>query len=149
MLVLSWDEPHSYLKLLEVLHLIWTETFSRAQRPSRAIHYLISLTNMQFYLSALLLFLPSVLSIPVGDALLNALSPSTPLLNAHDKRDPAPKDKCQQPIGQNLCTSGVPYCCSGTGTSQVCGPAGTVECTSIAICCINTNGVCLSFLVGL
>jgi hypothetical protein len=105
---------------------------------------------MQFYLSTLfLLLLPSVLAVPIADAPPNAPSPSSPLLDAHNKRNPAKgteKDgKCQKPIAQNLCTSGAPYCCSGTGISQVYGPAGTVECTSIAICCINTNGVRLPF----
>lgn len=47
----------------------------------------------------------------------------------------------QKPIAQNLCNSGSPYCCSGSGASQVCGPASQVSCASTTICCINTNGV--------
>lgn len=56
---------------------------------------------------------------------------------------PPPNPGCskQKPISQNLCTSGSPYCCSGSGASQVCGPASTTSCSSTTICCINTNGV--------
>jgi hypothetical protein len=56
---------------------------------------------------------------------------------------PPPNPNCpkQKPIAQNLCTSGSPYCCSGTGASQVCGPASSTSCSSTTICCINTNGV--------
>jgi hypothetical protein len=47
----------------------------------------------------------------------------------------------QKPISQNLCTSGSPYCCSGQGAAQVCGPSSSTTCTATTICCINTNGV--------
>lgn len=45
------------------------------------------------------------------------------------------------PVNQNLCNSGSPYCCSGTGPGAVCGPSATTNCASTTICCINTNGV--------
>lgn len=98
---------------------------------------------MQFSVSALFfVLLPYALAIPVADPSPNDTSLSSPLLERDAAKDSGKgKDKCQKPIAQNLCTSGVPYCCSGTGLSQVCGPAGTVQCQSIAICCINTNGV--------
>src|SRR5580700_4076509 len=47
----------------------------------------------------------------------------------------------QQPIANNICNSGSPYCCSGSGAGKVCGPASTTTCTSTTICCINTDGV--------
>ncbi len=114
---------------------------------------------MQFYISALFLFLlPSALSVPVAEP-LPEVSPlgsplfdrgvaSTELITRDAAKDPAPKKAkkekdCQKPIAQNLCNSGSPYCCSGTGDQQVCGPAGTVTCESMTICCINTNGVSL------
>jgi hypothetical protein len=117
---------------------------------------------MQFHLSTiLLLFLSNVLAIPVADPSPDSSSPTSPLLdrdnhfNEHDQRGqpktpptpPAPPVGCpsQKPIAQNLCTSGSPYCCSGSGSGQVCGPASTTTCTATTICCINTNGVCLSF----
>jgi hypothetical protein len=54
---------------------------------------------------------------------------------------PPPNCPTQKPIAENLCTSGSPYCCSGTGSGQVCGPAASTTCTATTICCINTNGV--------
>jgi hypothetical protein len=72
-----------------------------------------------------------------------------------ESRDPSPKwpprsptpthssSNCptQGPIASNVCSSGSPYCCSGSGKSMVCGPASTTQCTTTTICCINTNGV--------
>lgn len=109
---------------------------------------------MQFYLSALIVcFLPSVLStaIPIADPLPAAVESSgNATLYERDsvvaeliERGPQKKGKndCQKPIAQNLCTSGAPYCCSGEGTARVCGPASSVSCDVMTICCINTNGV--------
>lgn len=102
----------------------------------------INIIEMQFYFSALfLLLLPTALAIPVAE----------PVLSLSNNKEPRKeKDKCpsQKPIAQNICTSGAPYCCSGTGDTQVCGPAGTVECTAMTICCINTNGVCHTIMLS-
>ena len=108
---------------------------------------------MKFYLSTVAFaLLPQVLAIPLADApadasLLNiSINPRDTSLYEFSKRNktplsPAKKQDCQKPITQNLCNSGTPYCCSGDGSSQVCGPAASVSCQSTAICCINTNGV--------
>jgi hypothetical protein len=113
---------------------------------------------MKLYLSAVFLFfLPNALAIPLADSSPNISSPNSLVSrdaywNELDKREAAKgkdkeKDKCptQKPIAQNLCTSGAPYCCSGEGAAQVCGPASTTTCQTMTICCINTNGVCLPF----
>ncbi|KAF4621900.1 hypothetical protein G7Y89_g14445 [Cudoniella acicularis] len=55
---------------------------------------------------------------------------------AHDPNCPN-----TQPVDQNLCTSGSPYCCSGSGNGAVCGPSSSTQCSSTTICCINTNGM--------
>ncbi|KAJ8108555.1 hypothetical protein OPT61_g8095 [Boeremia exigua] len=117
---------------------------------------------MQFYISSLFLFLlPTALSVPVADP-LPEVSPlgsplfdrsvaSTELITREAGKSPPPpgpgpngnkgKQDCQKPIAQNLCTSGSPYCCSGTGDAKVCGPAASVSCDTMTICCINTNGM--------
>lgn len=123
---------------------------------------------MQFRLSAIFLcLLPSALAtaIPVADplpAVADSLSSdSSPNSTLFERdvvtaelisRDPqkgkavkndnkGKKEDCQKPIAQNLCTSGAPYCCSGEGDARVCGPASSVVCEAMTICCINTNGV--------
>ena len=108
---------------------------------------------MKFLLSAIsLALLPQVLAIPFADASADAPPLNTSInprdtslieLSKRNKTPPPPvqKQDCQKPVAQNLCTSGTPYCCSGDGSSQVCGPAASVSCQSTAICCINTNGV--------
>jgi len=114
---------------------------------------------MQFSFTPLLLiltlYLTNVLSIPVSDSSLS-LFPSledsslevrgaarAPVTPPTPPTPPAPPANCpsQKPIASNLCTSGAPYCCSGTGSGQVCGPASSTTCSSTTICCINTNGM--------
>ncbi|KAH6644321.1 hypothetical protein C7974DRAFT_18562 [Boeremia exigua] len=112
--------------------------------------------KMQFYLSALFLcLLPSVIAVPFADPdatsslpqLFDREATSTELATRDPAKSPdkngnqGKKEDCQKPIAQNLCTSGSPYCCSGTGDQQVCGPAGSVSCQAMTICCINTNGM--------
>lgn len=119
---------------------------------------------MQLYLSAILLcLLPSVIStaIPIAEPLPAESSPNSTLFERDVvtaeliSRDPqkgkkeekkGKKDDCQKPIAQNLCTSGAPYCCSGEGNARVCGPASSVSCEVMTICCINTNGVSIPSL---
>ncbi|KAJ4992839.1 hypothetical protein SVAN01_01543 [Stagonosporopsis vannaccii] len=116
---------------------------------------------MQFYLPTIIFcLLPGVIStaIPVADPLpaessLNStlferdivaaeLISRDPQKGKNEKKDKkGKKEDCQKPIAQNLCTSGAPYCCSGEGDARVCGPASSVSCEVMTICCINTNGM--------
>ncbi|KAH8809999.1 hypothetical protein F5882DRAFT_373058 [Hyaloscypha sp. PMI_1271] len=88
---------------------------------------------------------PNTNSSPIADG--PKLESREPHPNAEPRGPPAPPSppnpNCakQKPIAQNLCNSGSPYCCSGSGASQVCGPASTTSCSSTTICCINTNGM--------
>ena len=105
--------------------------------------------NMQFnsipLLLTLTLYLTNVLSIPVSESSPEQLSPFEERRSQPPPKTPSgpPPANCptQKPIAQNLCNSGSPYCCSGTGSGQVCGPAASTTCTATTICCINTNGV--------
>ena len=65
------------------------------------------------------------------------------LLAPRASRRPPHNPNCPStvPVSQNVCTSGSPYCCEGTGPGAVCGPSSTTNCASTVICCINTNGV--------
>lgn len=65
-------------------------------------------------------------------------SPTPPTPPSPPQNQGCPK---QLSVAQNLRTSGSPYCCIGSGSSQVCGPAGSTTCSSTMICCINTIGV--------
>lgn len=109
---------------------------------------------MHFHLTALFFaLLPYAFAVPVADASSNTVSVNSTLVERDlaliefDRRQAEKKGKgkgkedCQKPIAQNLCTSGAPYCCSGTGDAKVCGPASSVVCETMTICCINTNGV--------
>ncbi|KAF2996198.1 hypothetical protein E8E13_001233 [Curvularia kusanoi] len=108
---------------------------------------------MKLFLSSLFLaaFTP-VLAVPVTEASPDTISVNSTLVDRDlalvdlDRRQGGKqkgkgKEDCQKPIAQNLCTSGSPYCCSGIGDARVCGPASTVSCETLTICCINTNGM--------
>ncbi|KAF3049007.1 hypothetical protein E8E11_002354 [Didymella keratinophila] len=97
-----------------------------------------------------LLLMSNALAIPLADpspdvsSLVSSLLGPNNLSSELDKRkadSPGKNGNCPKTVSQNVCTSGAPYCCSGSGASQVCGPASSVACSSMTICCINTNGM--------
>lgn len=102
--------------------------------------------NMHLNIPSLFfLSVSGILAAPVAEASPDISSLVSAILrpNSNKQAGPSKNNNCpsQQPTSQNVCSSGSPYCCSGTGSAQVCGPASSVACSSMTICCINTNGV--------
>ena len=95
-------------------------------------------------------FLAAAISVavPFDDTTSPALEiePRNPLPVVAARASKASPSSCspQNPIASNVCSSGSPYCCSGTGKSMVCGPSSTTDCESTTICCMNNNGVSFS-----
>ena len=106
-----------------------------------------------FVFAVLSSFTCTTFAVPLGDSGIDtfpnlSLEPREPI-SEWLPRNPTPtlpRSSCptQGPITSNVCSSGSPYCCSGSGKSIVCGPSSTTQCTSTTICCINTNGVSVS-----
>lgn len=96
---------------------------------------------------ALSTFVAATFAVPFGDTFQNLdLELDLEVRNSNPfipRRQSPAASSCvpQNPIASNVCSSGSPYCCSGSGKSTVCGPASTTKCASTTICCINTNGV--------
>jgi hypothetical protein len=85
------------------------------------------------------LFITTTLAVPVAGSSEPMSTPNSPILEARVTRGSCPKTSAE-----NICTSGEPYCCVGSGKNQVCGKS-QVQCSSTTICCNNFNGVSCYF----
>jgi hypothetical protein len=153
---------YSYLSFSRIkrgLKAIFLDSFP-ALKSSHNLQTLHQVT-MRFQTASLVVLLTAYLGTGLAVPFPDPDSHSSPIVNVpklesretHPKLEPrqpgpptpsgGPPANCpsQKPIAQNLCTSGSPYCCSGSGSGQVCGLASSVSCSATTICCINTNGV--------
>lgn len=149
--LLLFDRSIKFSSCRVVRHWATTSHQSSLDIPNANCSIITSLIMRLHYPSIAIVLsslLTTALAVPFSDSTIDT-SPKLDL----EARDPISKwrprslaptpSSCptQNPISSNVCSSGSPYCCSGSGKSVVCGPASTTQCTSTTICCINTNGV--------